>query len=523
MPEYLSPGVYIEEIDVGTKPIEGVSTSNLGIVGQTERGPRNVRLITSWLEFQRLYGDPLDVTVSFMPLAVKGFFDNGGRRCFVARVTGENAGVAGAAFGGLQVNALGPGTSGNNIVVRIRQASLAAAQFRVDVLYYRDGIPNPFVDPLAPGARSQAGFREPTAVESFDNLSPDPNLPNYAPRELAGSSLVWAEWDEAGDPAHNRPADTQYIPLAGGTSPAVDMDAYTGGTETEIRDGQDYVYSTGLTGLAAVDEVNILAAPDEHMTGLDDLRTAVVNQCEDLRERFAVFSVPSNRRNATEIIGNNEIDPPTTYAALYWPWIWVLHPRTAARVLVPPVGHVAGIYARTDIDRGVHKAPANEVIRGAVDLQFPVPRGQQDLLNPRGLNVLRDFRPDRRGIRVWGARTLSIDPMWKYVNVRRLFLYLEESIEEGTQWVVFEPNSEPLWDRVKRSIESFLLTVWRNGALMGTRPDQAFYVKCDRTTMTQDDIDNGRLICYIGVAPVKPAEFVIFRIHQWALGAKTAV
>jgi phage tail sheath protein FI len=147
----------------------------------------------------------------------------------------------------------------------------------------------------------------------------------------------------------------------------------------------------------------------------------------------------------------------------------------------------------------------------------------QDVLNPRGVNVIRDFRPDRRGIRLWGARTISDDPAWKYVNVRRLFIFLEESIDEGTQWVVFEPNAEPLWDRVRRSIESFLLTVWRNGALMGVKPEQAFYVKCDRTTMTQDDIDNGRLICYIGVAPVKPAEFVIFRIHQWALGAKTAV
>jgi hypothetical protein len=507
-----------------------VSTSNLGIVGCTERGPLDPRLVTSRLEFQRLYGDPVDVTLSFMPLAVNGFFDSGGRRCFVARVAASDAVPAGGAFGGLLLSALGPGSYGLNLLVRIRPASLQdASQFRVDLLYYRDGVPSTFgtanwVDPLAQGARSKPNYREPTAVESFDNLSASRNAPNYAPRQIEGSSLVWAQWDEATNPTHDRPADTSgdYQQLQGGDDgTVVQLVDFTGGPVSETRTGQDYVYSTGLAGLAAVDDVNILAAPDEH--SMPGLRTAVVSQCEELRERFAIFSVPSNRRNATEIINNNEIDPPTTFAALYWPWIWVLHPRTAARVLMPPVGHVAGIYARTDVERGVHKAPANEVIRGAVDLQFPVARGQQELLNPRGVNVLRDFRPDRRGIRVWGARTLSADPMWKYINVRRLFLFLEESIDEGTQWVVFEPNSEPLWDRLRRSIESFLLTVWRNGALMGTRPDQAFYVKCDRTTMTQDDIENGRLICYIGVAPVKPAEFVIFRIHQWALGAKTAV
>ena len=181
---------------------------------------------------------------------------------------------------------------------------------------------------------------------------------------------------------------------------------------------------------------------------------------------------------------------------------------------------MAGIYARTDIERGVHKAPANEVIRGAVDLEFPVPKGNQDILNPRGVNCARDFRSDGRGIRLWGARTMSSNGEWKYINVRRLFLYVEESIDEGTQWVVFEPNDEPLWARVRRSVTGFLRGVHRSGALMGTTEDEAFFVKCDRTTMTQDDIDNGRLICYIGIAPVKPAEFVIFRISQKTIEAQ---
>jgi phage tail sheath protein FI len=153
-------------------------------------------------------------------------------------------------------------------------------------------------------------------------------------------------------------------------------------------------------------------------------------------------------------------------------------------------------------------------------LEFKITKGEHDILNPRGINVIRDFRIAGRGTRVWGARTISSDAEWKYVNVRRLFIFVEESIDEGTQWVVFEPNDEPLWARVRRSITNFLTRVHASGALMGQTPEEAFFVKCDRTTMTQDDIDNGRLICYIGIAPVKPAEFVIFRISQKTIEAQ---
>ena len=196
--------------------------------------------------------------------------------------------------------------------------------------------------------------------------------------------------------------------------------------------------------------------------------------------------------------------------------------------MVPPCGHVAGIYARVDVERGVHKAPANEVVRGIVrqrlqsgeePLSHTLSKHQQDILNPRGINVIRDFRSKGRGIRVWGARTMSSDAEWKYVNVRRLFIFLVQSIDRGTQWVVFEPNDEATWAAVRRAVENFLVTVWRTGALLGTTPDEAFFVKCDRTTMTQDDIDNGRLICLIGIAPVKPAEFVIVRIAHKTLEA----
>ena len=182
-----------------------------------------------------------------------------------------------------------------------------------------------------------------------------------------------------------------------------------------------------------------------------------------------------------------------------------------------------GIYARTDDRRGVHKAPANEVVGGMTGLTRYLNQSEQDVLNayPVNIDVIRDFRTNSRGIRVWGARVITSDTDWKYVNVRRLMIFIEDSIDRGLQWVVFEPNEEPLWARVRRSVSNFLTTVWRNGALEGQTKDQAFYVRCDRTTMTQDDIDNGRLICVIGVAPVKPAEFVIIRIGLWTADASS--
>jgi hypothetical protein len=211
---------------------------------------------------------------------------------------------------------------------------------------------------------------------------------------------------------------------------------------------------------------------------------------------------------------------------VYHPWLEILDPtqRTAqgappARLQLPPSGSVCGIYARTDITRGVFKAPANEPLLGLVKLENNINKARQDVLNPEGINALRFF--EGRGNRVWGARTVSSDPEWMYINVRRLFIYLEHSIDKGTQWAVFEPNNERLWANVRHTIEDFLLVTWKTGALMGTKPEEAYFVRCDRTTMTQNDLDNGRLICLIGVSPTKPAEFVIFRIGQWTADAAT--
>jgi phage tail sheath protein FI len=252
------------------------------------------------------------------------------------------------------------------------------------------------------------------------------------------------------------------------------------------------------------------------------MQNALINHCELMRYRFAVLDGPRPPQDTLSDVQNQRQQFDTKYAALYHPWLLVPdpYPISLSRVQdypIPPSGHMVGVYARTDIERGVHKAPANEAVRGITGLQRVLNKEQQDILNPFpvNINVIRDFRYNNRGIRVYGGRCITSDSDWKYVNVRRLLIFIEASIDRGLQWVVFEPNAEPLWARVRRSISNFLTLVWRSGGLEGTKVEEAYFVKCDRTTMTQTDIDNGRLICVVGVAPVKPAEFVIVRIGLW--------
>jgi uncharacterized protein len=294
-----------------------------------------------------------------------------------------------------------------------------------------------------------------------------------------------------------------------GTAPPTDLD-YVG---TDPGPGK----RTGIKALEDIDQISIIAAPG---ITTQVVQNALINQCEQLKDRFAILDPRPKTGNLPPDLNDIQSQRSlydTKYAALYYPRIMVFDPLSEAEISVAPSGHIAGIYARTDIERGVHKAPANEVIRGITSLELKINKGEQDILNPppNQINVLRDFRAQGRGLRVWGARVITGDSDWKYVNVRRLFIFLEESLDEGTQYAVFEPNDEPLWARIRQSISNFLTRVWRDGALQGTKPEDAFFVKCDRTTMTQDDIDNGRLIILIGVAPVKPAEFVIIRIGQF--------
>ena len=291
------------------------------------------------------------------------------------------------------------------------------------------------------------------------------------------------------------------------------------------QDNADPDLRTGLQSLMNVEDVSILAIPGQTSA---TVQQAIIDQCENLRYRFAVLdSVPEPDDTLTDVQDQRQ-QFDTKYAALYYPWLAILDPfpvnlANIQEYPIPPSGHVIGVYARTDIDRGVHKAPANELVLGIVNVRRKVNKEQQDILNPYPVNidVIRDFRDQDRGIRVYGGRVITSDPDWKYVNVRRLMIFIEASIDQGLQWVVFEPNSEPLWARVTRSITNFLTVVWRNGALEGTKVEEAFYVRCDRTTMTQTDIDNGRLIVLVGVAPVKPAEFVIVRIGLWTANANS--
>lgn len=271
---------------------------------------------------------------------------------------------------------------------------------------------------------------------------------------------------------------------------------------------------TGLKTLEEVEEINIVCAPGQTDPVIQD---AVLSHCENMRYRFAILDSPE----VIEKGGVDRLPKPrdSKYGAYYFPWIEVYDP-IKGNVYQPPSGFMAGIYARSDAERGVHKAPANEIVRGAIGLRYNVTKGEQDILNPKGINCIRAF--PNRGIRVWGARTFSSDASWRYINVRRLFNMVEQSIELGTQWVVFEPNDERLWKRVTRDISAFLLRLWRQGALFGKTPEEAFYVKCDEETNPPEVIDAGQLIVEIGMAPVKPAEFVIFRIGQMPSGGEVS-
>jgi phage tail sheath protein FI len=280
---------------------------------------------------------------------------------------------------------------------------------------------------------------------------------------------------------------------------------------------------TGIQALLDIDPISIVAVPGITSQGV---QSALIDHCENMRYRFAILDPapktisPPTSGNLTDI-QNQRDQYDTKYAAIYYPRIMIENLLTSTNMPLAPSGHIAGIYARVDDQRGVHKAPANEIIAGAVDLEIIVNKAEQEILNPEpnNIDVLRDFRHAGRGLRVWGARCITSDPDWKYINVRRLFIFIEKSIEQGTQWAVFEPNDYKLWARITQSVSAFLTRVWRDGALMGQKPEEAFFVKCDRTTMTQDDIDNGRLIMLVGIAPVKPAEFVIIRIGQWSGGS----
>lgn len=509
MPEYLAPGVFIEEIERGPKPIEGVATSTAAFLGETERGPVKPTYITNFGEYLRNFGGFFDPG-AYMPYAVKAFFDNGGSRCYVVRIVGDNSDTATADLGPFTATAVGPGPGYNRVWVRTDVSSTRDGDnkpigFRLRVYYWdkpAEGVPYDPANPPDPRPP------EPSTVEDFDDLMIDPSSPNYYEKMVNNGNSLFIELTAPTDAELPGEQSSALGPVDPGDD--VTSANYAGSTDPNEP-----------TGLAALDldpyrEVAIVHAPAADATVVAD----VINHCERNKFRFAVVDAPSG----VPLISDPRLDPrttirPSSYAAFYYPWLWVSDPQSGARKMIPPGGAACGIYALTDNTRGVWKAPANEVVAGAIDLEYDINTGTQDTLNPRGVNVIRRF--PGRGIRVWGARTLAADPLWKYVNVRRLFIFLEASIYNSTQWVVFEPNNPRLWARVKQTVTLFLRTQWREGALLGEKEEEAFSVAVGRETMTEDDILNGRLIIEIGIAPVRPAEFVIFRIFQKTQEAKS--
>ncbi|MBL9127231.1 MAG: phage tail sheath family protein, partial [Verrucomicrobiales bacterium] len=321
---------------------------------------------------------------------------------------------------------------------------------------------------------------------------------------LGRADLVWARPDGLDR------LEAEYR-LIGGNDGQRPGAAEYGGAERERG-------KTGLMALEDVEDISIVAAPGStygmaagYRSNAESILNALVGHAERMRYRIAVLDSGDGQNIAEVRAARARMD--SKYAALYYPWVRIVDPVTRREIHLPPSGFVSGIYARNDIQRAVWKAPANEVVNLAVGFESFLNKSQQEVLNPEGINCFRFF--EGRGLRLWGARTISSDPEWKYVNVRRYFNYLERSIDKATQWAVFEPNGEALWGNVRRTIEDFLFNEWQSGALLGDRPEKAFFVKCDRSTMTQNDLDNGRLVCLIGVAPLRPAEFVIFRIGQW--------
>ncbi|NYI03888.1 phage tail sheath family protein [Allostreptomyces psammosilenae] len=522
MPSYLSPGVYVEEVESGSRPIEGVGTSVAAFVGFAEKGPLNEpTLVTNWSQFVSTFGDFVEGT--YLASAVYGFFANGGGIAYVVRIgdapassdatedgaggsTAETASVAQGQLGPYRVQAL-PGVTGEISVEVAEPEGENPPQDAFKLLVKRDGN----VEETYPAVTTRRGKDNiVTQVRERSAL--------IAISEAARGTAALAKAGER--PAAQTVVLTPPPERAPGQPPAPQR---TLATDDYVGDADQ---RTGFGGLEAVDDITMLAVPDlmsAYERGAIDLSTVLavqqgmISHCELMGDRIAILDPPPGM--SPQQIKSWRVEAAgfdSKYAALYYPWIKVFDPSVGRNTFVPPSGHIAGVWARNDDARGVHKAPANEVIRGAVALQTQITKGEHDLLNPIGVNCVRAF--PGRGIRVWGARTLSSDPAWRYLNVRRLFNYLEESILNGTQWVVFEPNDDALWARIRRTISAFLVSEWRKGALFGLTPDEAFYVKCDRETNPAESIDAGQVVCEVGVAPVKPAEFVIFRLAQLSGG-----
>jgi phage tail sheath protein FI len=615
MPEYLSPGVYVEEVSFRSKSIEGVSTTTTGFVGPARFGPLDMlpEIVTSLSEFERTYGDgqPMQFKTAgqldnFLWHAVRAFFEEGGKRLYVSRVfkavdSVNNPGVASAKTPASQndakkvvnIKARFPGSGGNatvsftmkigqNILTGTGAAPVFNGATHLDVVWVGkaakgklhfmeyDGGTQKFsakvfggnAASLTPGTDEVRLVTLDVTVTNAAGLSQTWSGLSFSPGHLRGGAedslaAYFSATPQNAGLARTLPiivtlgedlkngadlagalfsgvssiVSNTDIPLPATLSYKSDLVIMTGGNDGERPTATEYEGSaddtkavkTGLKALEDLEDISIVAAPGSsfgyettYKTDAITIANLLVSHATRMRYRIAVLD-SGNAQTISQVRAmRGQFD--SKYAALYYPWVRILDPITRKEIFLPPSGFVSGIFARNDIERGVHKAPANEVVNLALGFELNLNKSQQDVLNPEGVNCFRFF--EGRGNRLWGARTISSDPEWKYVNLRRYFAYVERSIDIGTQWAVFEPNGDQLWANVRRTIYDFLLNEWQKGSLLGEKPEKAFFVRCDRSTMTQNDLDNGRLVCLIGIAPLRPAEFVIFKIGQWTADHK---
>lgn len=637
------PGVYIQEIPSGVRPIEVASTSTPAFVGLAEMGPEEAKRVTNWTEFQRHFGG--FIADGKLAHSVFQFFNNGGRQCYIVRVTRSDAVTANvtvqnratAPQAGLTFSAKNKGAWGNSLYLQIEDGSLDPGnEFKISVRRQAD----PAVIP--------ENFKDIAPLEVLDNLSMDPNAPNYVVNALKQSSNLIEAQVLASNTALQRgvhrggfdptlPLTTKLsfqinldsdgfqevtLPAAAGTAMALadvataiqtavtgltkkktstDGAAFTSFTCTvetvgtrsrlllqsgttsavssvsvqpaatndatrllklgagnggrsegglavrrpaladvvQIGDaavagvvttppptpGSDGTaaltetsFSNGFTKLDNIADFSLLAVPGEGTTAMMDLGMAYCAN-RPLQDVFYIGEMASSDDTADEAAAfRNKLTKANSYGALYFPWVKALDPTGKSRepILLPPSGYMAGLYARIDASRGVWKAPAGTEasLNGVVGLAVELNDVQHGNLNPMGVNVVRRFPAS--GVVAFGARTISSDPEWKYVPVRRMAIMLRVSIYNGIQWAVFEPNDESLWSQLRLNIGSFMMTLFRQGAFQGSTPSQAFFVKCDAETTTQADIDLGIVNILVGFAPLKPAEFVVVKISQKA-------
>ncbi|MBQ9590462.1 MAG: phage tail sheath subtilisin-like domain-containing protein [Butyrivibrio sp.] len=555
MAEYLSPGVYVEEYDNSPRSIEGVGTSTAGFIGLAEKGPVEGApvLVTDMRSFKQQFGGFLSEFAygeyRFLANSVEQFFDNGGTRCFVMRVAPSDAKKATAKKGILGIEATSPGAWGNKIqimlatnkkrkmqIVKKTDAGFVAKSVdgfregdlvefegtytRIKTIFdntvnFEDDLPDTVVDTeIIPKSliylvSIDVSIRYGDDVENYAELSLNPQSPRFIASRLSESELIKVEvepMEKAGNPVAEilgeDVTDGVFFLDNGFDGSVSKIDA-----GTFIGEDNGPGKRTGIQSFLENTVVSMMAIPG---ITIPEVVVALVAHCENTRSRFAVLDMPKEKYKTADLIAYRQMID-STYAAMYHPWIQVFDRSSNKADFIPPSGAVCGVYSRTDITRGVHKAPANEVVF-CTGLSVNYTKNEQDILNPEGINLIRNL--PGQGVRIWGARTASSNSAFKYVNVRRLFIFVEESIKANTNWVVFEPNDPTLWQRVNLTISNFLNGLWRNGMLAGESSGESYFVEIGPSTMTKDDIMNGRLICNIGIAPSRPAEFVIFRVTQ---------